>query len=373
MTAHCFISFMPAAVASLVRLAPLWLLLSLPLPSQAIIFFATSDPSFNTSAPAGDLVDSGWNLQGRWGTFLGTPIAPNLFLTAKHVGGGPGQQFSFRGTNYTVIDSFADPQSDLRIFKVCGIFPEFAPLYAAGDELGKSVIAFGRGTQRGAEVLGPGQSGQELKGWLWGGGDGVMRWGENIVSTNLNAGAGFGELLGMDFNAGAGPNEAHLSSGDSGGAVFIRDGSTWKLAGINFAVDGPFNTASTGPGFNAALFDAGGLYVTNSATARWEELPETPADLPSAFYVTRVSANLTWINSVITQHAVESLPPVLESTSDLNEAFTRHSTYTVDEGSKTITLAEPTGNLFIRLQNCLAHQIVSTNKVNGQWIIHYLP
>ncbi len=364
---------MPGAVASLVRLAPLWLMLSLPLPSQAIIFFATPDPSFNTSAPAGELANSGWDLQGRWGTFLGTPIAPNLFLTARHVGGEPGQLFSFRGTNYKVIDSFADPQSDLRIFKVCGIFPAYAPLQTAGDELGKSVVVFGRGTQRGAEVLVTGQSGQELKGWRWGGGDGVMRWGENIVSTNLNAGAGFGELLGMDFNAAGGPNEAHLSSGDSGGAVFIRDGLTWKLAGINFAVDGPFNTASTGPGFNAALFDAGGMYVTNSATAMWEELPETPTDLPSAFYVTRISANLTWINSVITQHAVESLPPVLESTPDLNDAFTRHPTYTVDEISQTITLTEPTGNLFIRLQNCLAQQIDSTDRVNGQWIIHYRP
>ena len=374
MTTRCFTSFMPGTVVSLARLAPLWLMLSLPLPSQAIIFFSTPDPSFNTSAPTGDLADSGWDLQGRWGTFLGTPIAPNLFITAKHVGGAPGQTFSFRGVNYPAVDSFADPQSDLRIFKVCGIFPAFAGLYATSDEIGRRMMIFGRGTRRGVEVQGDAAVGTELKGWQWGAGDGVVRWGTNVVSTVSGAIEGLGQLLAADFDAGAGASECHLSSGDSGGAIFIHAGGTWKLAGINYAVDGPFNTANSGPGFMAALFDVGGLFQRNALTGTWDYAPPNPViDTPSAFYATRISANLAWINSTVAQHAVQSLPPVLEFTSDLNQPFATHLAYTVDEPARTITIAAPTSSLFLRLKNCLAHQIVSTEQVNGQWLIHYGP
>lgn len=350
-----------------------WLLM--PGRSEAVIFHSTGDPIYNTTAPAGDLAGSGWELQGRWRSFLGTPIAPNLFITAKHVAGGPGEIFSFRGTNYPVIASFADPQSDLRIFKVCGIFPAHAELYTDGDEIGRRMVVFGRGTPRGSAVLGDAfPTGTELKGWHWGTGDGVLRWGTNTVATVSGAVAGLGQLLGADFNADGGNHECHLSAGDSGGAIFMQRGGNWKLAGINYAVEGPFNTTNSGPGFMAAIFDRGGLYQTNAVAGRWDYTAPNPAvDLPSVFYATRISANLAWINSIIAQHAVDRLPPILESTTDLNQSFTTHPSYTVDETAKTITLAAPVGGLFLRLQNCRAHQIVATEQVNGQWIIHYLP
>lgn len=345
-----------------------------PQTSPALIFHATGDPAYNTTTPTGELAGSGWELQGRWRSFLGTPIARNLFITAKHVGGAPGELFSFQGTDYTVIEAFADPQSDLRIFKVCGLFPAYASLYSRSDELGKPVVLFGRGTRRGAEVQGPTLLGEELKGWRWATPDGVMRWGENVVTTNVAAGLGTGPLLGLDFNANGGPNEAHFSSGDSGGAVFIEDDGEWKLAGINYAVDGPFNTTSEGAGFNAALFDAGGMFVTNSVTGGWDELPESPLDLPSAAYATRVSSRLDWINSIITEHALESLVPVLESTEDLGVRFAEHQGYAVDEPGREISLPAPAGaNLFLRLRGCLPYEILSSRQGNGEWIIKYAP
>ncbi len=350
------------------------LLLSLPGSGRAIIFHATDDPAFNTTAPAGELAGSGWELQGRWGGFLGTPIALNLFITAKHVGGEVGQSFNFRGTNYPVIASYADPQSDLRIFEVCGIFPAFAELYSNATEVGRPMVVFGRGTRRGAEVWGDTMPGTELKGWQWGTSDGVLRWGTNRVATVSGVIEGLGQLLAADFNAGGGGSECHLSSGDSGGAIFIEDGGTWKLAGLNYAVDGPFNTTNAGPGFNAAIFDTGGLFQFNAGSGTWDYTPPNPAvDTPSAFYATRISANLAWINSMIAQHAVDRLPPVLESTSDLNQPFATHPAYTLDEAARTITIAAPASSLFLRLENCLAHEIVSTDQVNAQWVIHYLP
>jgi hypothetical protein len=108
---------------------------------------------------------------------------------------------------------------------------------------------------------------------------------------------GNGDLLQATFNARV-PGESHLSVGDSGGPVFIKDGRVWKLAGINFGVDGPFNTTNSGTGFNAAIFDARGLYV--ETTTGWE-LVQWPRAYPSAFYATRISSRTNWISGILSQ------------------------------------------------------------------------
>lgn len=339
--------------------------------SQAIIFHSTPDPTFNTNAPTGDLAESGWELQGRWGSFLGTPIAPNLFITARHVGGAVGGVFSFRGVNYTTIDSFADSNSDLRIHRVCGTFPEFATLYEQQDELGKSLVVFGRGTQRGTEVTGDSVAGPETKGWKWGAGDGVIRWGENIVTDISEGGTGIGDLIAAAFDADGSENEGHLSSGDSGGALFIKDNGTWKLAGINYAVDGPFNTSTNGGGFNGAIFDQGGLY-TKPDGVDWEYNSDSPADQPSSLYATRISGHLTWILGIIDQYAGKSMP-VLQSTSNLGQPFTNHSAYDLDEVLRTITIDAPTGALFLRISDCDGVDFVSMEIKDGKWILSYGP
>jgi hypothetical protein len=58
-----------------------------------------------------------------------------------------------------------------------------APLYNAsssdGTELARDAgLVVGRGTQRGSEII----ANNELKGWNWGTGDAVERWGQNKVS-----------------------------------------------------------------------------------------------------------------------------------------------------------------------------------------------
>lgn len=342
---------------------------------QAVILYGSGDPTYNTSPPTGSITNSGWDLEGTWGAFLGTPIAPNLFVTAKHIGGQVGGIFTFRGVGYTVIDSFVDSQTDLHIFKVCGIFPAYAELYTSGNEVGKTMVVFGRGTQRGATVLGNTTTGgTESKGWKWGGGDGIKRWGTNVVSTTTSGGTGLGDMLVANFDATGGTDECTLSGGDSGGAVFINDGAGWKLAGLNYAVDGPFNTTNSGPGFFAAIFDKGGLYETNSITGTWDyTVPNPLIDSPSSFYATRISANLTWINSIIAAESQSSYVPALESTPDLNTKFTVNSDYTVDEALKTITLGIPARSLYLRLEGCTSYQINSTEIQGNNWILHYGP
>jgi hypothetical protein len=253
----------------------------LPREAGALIFYSTGDPSHNTAAPTGDLANSGWQWTGFWGDVTGTTISPNQFITATHVGGSVGQSFTVGGVSYTTTDVVNN--GDLAIWTVSGTFSSYAPITSTAPSIGTDAVILGRGTQRGADVS---QNG-ELKGWQWGAADGALRWGENTVESNG------GTLIKFNFDATGGANEAHLSTGDSGGGVFVNDGGVWKLTAINYGVDGPFSTTLGGSQFNAAIFDKGGLYKSSAFYT------ESANDKPSAFYSTSLAASYSWISSVM--------------------------------------------------------------------------
>jgi hypothetical protein len=266
-------------------------------PVSAVILFGTGDPTANTTAPTGAYANSGWQFEGQFDGFLGTAIAPNYFITAKHIGGAVGDKFNFNGTNYTTTAVFPDPSSDLQIWRVSGTLPIQAPLYAGspGSEVNLFLTVFGRGTQRGNSVFVGSDS--HLGGWRWGTSDAVQRWGTNIVGSTVNDPT-YGALLRVPFDNNGGSNEGHLSVGDSGGAVFVYDMATnrWELAGINLAVDGPFSTSSTGANsFNAAMFDSTGLFV-DGGSGSWVAAPN-----PSGFYATEIAAHRQFIESTVMQ------------------------------------------------------------------------
>lgn len=299
-------------------------------PAAAVILLGSGDPAYNTTPPTGTLADSGWQYQGYWGGVLGTPIAPQYFIAAQHVGGAVGQTFSFRGLSYTTTAFWDDPNSDFRIWKVAETFPTYTPLYSLSDEAGKLMVVIGRGTQRGTEVvaslvqtnyctntanlksLGISKklAQQEFpeatfhgntmtvvsakvttnavpKGWKAGAGDGVMRWGQSRVIFA-------GSFITGAFDQSGGPNQAYLSGGDSSGAVFVQDNGAWKLAGINYGVEGLFGVTAT-DSFYGAIFDESGLYVAGGL------LPNDGQIRPACFYATRISERLTWIQSIVNQ------------------------------------------------------------------------
>jgi len=358
-------SFLTAAVFSL-----------LITPANAIIFHSTADPAYNTTSPGGALTNSGWQFQGLWGGFLGTPIAPKYFITAAHVGGSVGDALVWNGVPYTTTALFDDPDTDLRIWRICGSFPTFAPLYTNSTEVGKNLVVFGRGTQRGPTVTTTNLVGAvKTNGWSWGIADGIVRWGENVVASVVNGDgalgdAGIGEVLQATFDATGGPNECHLSVGDSAGAVFVRDGATWKLAGINFAVDGPYNTTDTGNGFDAAIFDQGGLYEKNAA-GTWTLTPDLPSSQSGSFYSTRISSRASWINSVLSAPIPADSQPVLQSSSIVNGTFADHANATVDDTAKTVTIPVPSRPEFYRLRSCSSHRIASIQVQGGNVVLTY--
>jgi hypothetical protein len=203
---------------------------------RAVALYGTSSTTANTAAPAGALAGSGWQFQGTFGPSLGTAIAPSHFVTAKHFNVSGNQDFVYQGLTYDVIGSPADdPNSDLRIWQVSGTFPAFAPLYTSPDEVGKPLVVFGMGVQRSdTEVTVAGTP----KGWEFAANTFARRWGTNDVTGIAQGGNGIGQALAFAFDAGAGANEAHLAGGDSGGGVFVQSGGVWKLAGVNYGIDG---------------------------------------------------------------------------------------------------------------------------------------
>jgi len=282
---------------------------------SAVLFKSTGDPAYNTNAPSGTLTNSGWQYQGFWntsypilnspvGSFLGTPIAPQFFISAAHVYGTTNNVFIFNGVTYHPIAKFSDTfQSDLTIWQVAETFPFYAPLYTSSNESNAHVVVFGRGAPRGDPVVVGGQT----NGWMWVDptGDGVERWGENDVGAIVSAGGSIGDLLRCTFDSTGGSNECDMSSGDSGGGLFIQDGGVWKLAGINYNADGPYsNTVAGTTPFSASLLDKRGLYEEIQGVYTFISGPQP---IPSAFYSTRISANLEWINSVINFNAGSDL------------------------------------------------------------------
>ena len=219
---------------------------------------------------------------------------------------------TFQGITYTVDQNpgsrKVDGASDLCIYSITGgTFPTYAPLYdetVDGPEAGKTLITIGRGWyQRGTAVY----AGTNLAGWQYASWSNVQQtWGQNTVSGTADYTDSKGNVLGagtlLQFNFdgdGANPYEAILVPGDSSGGVFIQGANgQWKLAGINYAVSGPYSRIGQGSGFNAAIYDARGLYEWDGA--KWVlHDPADPNPEPGYSQASSISARLGWIEGVL--------------------------------------------------------------------------
>jgi len=271
------------AAAAILALAPA---------ARAIVFVSTGDVLHNTTAPTGDLVDSGWQYLGNWNGVVGTQISPNQFITAAHVGGAIGDAFvGSNGQTYTTTS--VATQNDLAIWTVTGTLPTFAPLYTGSSETTLDMVMFGRGLGRGEELRAPSATdANNLRGWVWGGSR-ALRWGVNQFDAALTNFPVVGSALLADFDRNGGTEEATVASGDSGGANFVRNGGQWQLAGIIYGVQANVRTTPSGTTVSAAIYDFGGLYGTDGNLI----VADLPTDIPASFIVSRISApeNLTFI------------------------------------------------------------------------------
>ena len=272
-----------------------------PLATQAVIFASSGDPTKNTTAPTGALAGSGWQYLGDFDGSIGTPISPTQFIDAKHIGGHVGDSFTYNGVTYTTTSVATTANSDLAIWTVNGVLPNYAPIYTGSSEGLFPMVFFGAGDGRGAEFRLPGATDADnLRGWLWDSSSaGVTRWGTNAFAGVVTPSAAIGQTLYSFFDRSGGGDMATVANGDSGGPSFINVNGTWELAGITYAVEGPFRTNSTSTVDTfAAAFDTGGLYFAGSPNNTLLAT-DTSTDVPSFWLASRVSANAQWITSVV--------------------------------------------------------------------------
>ncbi len=282
--------------------------------SPGVIHLDTGDPTAYTSTP-GD--NSGWQYEGLFGAYIGTPIAPYFFLTAKHIGQA-GSTLVFHGETYNVIGGYSDPETDLQIWEVdhtqpfATYAPVFQPNIAGSTETNQELRVHGRGTQRGGEIDLTGTA----RGWYWGGSDNVERWGRNVVAAILPSGVNADwNFLQASFNSPGPLGQAHLSVGDSGGGLFILQNGLWRLAGINYGVDDVFTSPVASAALAAAIFDARGYYEENDDGSF--SLITGTGNVPTSFYSTQVSARFAWIESVV--GPIDTLPA--ENFADWQQAY----------------------------------------------------
>ncbi len=231
----------------------------------------TATGTGNTSAPADD---PGWANVGVLGIGTGVYLGNDWVLTAAHVGGGSivlngGTYAMLAGSGTTLTNNGAPGKSattDLYLFRLASTPPGLSGVTIASATAthGSGVTMIGSGRDRGAFT--EWSVNQSTTPWTWtevsSGGDAAgyktlstraMRWGTNTVSSSgLWIDDGFGDtfMLGTTFtDLGPPSNQAQAAYGDSGGAVFHKNGSAWELSGVMLTVGG--FSGQPDPGSNA--------------------------------------------------------------------------------------------------------------------------
>jgi hypothetical protein len=220
----------------------------------------TTTGNGNTTAP-GD--DPGWANVGVLGVGTGVYLGNNWVLTAAHVGGGSivlnGGTYAMLAGSGTTLTNNGEPgksaTTDLYMFQLASTPTGLSAVTIASSSAspGSAVTMIGSGRDRGAFT--EWSVNTSVNPWVWtevsSGGNAAgyktlssrtMRWGTNAVAASgLWIADGFGDVNMLDttFTASGSPsNEAQAAYGDSGGAVFHKNGSAWELSGIILTVGG---------------------------------------------------------------------------------------------------------------------------------------
>ena len=194
-----------------------------------------SDPG--TGAPWGNVAeivnDGGSGLTGS-----AVYIGDGFLLTADHV--TLRSHVSFDGATFLARDLGYTPvqiaPADLKLFRIASDpgLPS-VPLYDGSSEVGLTgtIVGWGVGRDPGVPV--------DTDAVTWGTDATVAkRWGTNVLAGVNNSlsllGYVYSALVTVLGNA-VGDDEAAITSHDSGSALFVNDGGTWKLAGVGTSTE----------------------------------------------------------------------------------------------------------------------------------------
>jgi hypothetical protein len=222
-------------------------LVALAVPAQALVL-DSGDGQGNTTPPADD---PGYTHVGRFGTLSVIYVGYGWVLSASHVSMGDveidGVVYPAVPGSRVVFDHDPTHKADIEAFQIDPA-PEHLsvlPIRSSEAPLGTPAIVIARGFDRGAPITWRG-----IDGYEWAVTTG-KRWGTNLIGgviqsgnpptnrANVSIGSQITTALVTDFtkNAVGSDHEVQAAIGDSGGALFIKEGGIWELAGILFAID----------------------------------------------------------------------------------------------------------------------------------------
>ncbi len=243
--------------------------------SHAVVI-NTATGTGNTSAPPDD---PGWANVGVLGVGTGVYLGNGWVLTAAHVGGGSivlngGTYAMLVGSGTTLTNNGAPGKSantDLFMFQLTSTPPGLPDVSISATSLASNAATtmIGSGRDRGAFTQWSVNT--AVTPWAWtevsSGGNfagyttvssRTMRWGTNNVSASgVWIDDGFGDIYSLATvftDSGSPSSEAQAAYGDSGGAIFHKNGSAWELSGMILTVAG--YSGQPDPGANAVYGNA---------------------------------------------------------------------------------------------------------------------
>jgi len=247
------VKFRKAQRRRLLLCAAIGVVVTLAATSASAVIIDSGDGTGNTTAPADD---PGWSNIGIKSGLGVVYLRNGWVITANHVGAGDilldGGVYTFVPGTAVQLDDGAGTLADLVVFGITPL-PTVAdlPVRTNTSLPTVEVIMAGRGRDRGAATdsddLGvwtapPSNPVPARTGYYWGPTT-DLRWGTNNIeghwilspSDTISHYTYFDEA-GPDYTT----HESQATIGDSGGAVFAKEGLTWELSGIIWAI-APFN------------------------------------------------------------------------------------------------------------------------------------
>ena len=136
--------------------------------------------------------------------------------------------------------------------------------------------------------------------------------------------------------------------------MFLWQDNEWKLAAINYAAGGRYNTTQKGKGFDALLFDGGGFFVCKDENCRaedsWAFIEDDEVDQPGSIWGTRIQYRSSWIEENIAAMPDPETSIILESAQEPAGPFEVETGWSLSQIPLALEIPVPESRRFYRMK-----------------------